>query len=658
MSDSFNSLSGYSVNIPPIEVIDENGNFICNVNTTGIVVANGFYSDGYFFANGEPYVPPAAGNTTEIQFNNNGIFSASNTFTFNNVSNTVFLSNLQVNTFANLGNVSNVRILGGNNNNVLRTDGTGNLSWFSLAGTLPGAPNTSVQFNDGGVFGGDPVFNYNKNTDTLSVPNLSVGNITGNFIGNISNAANANYANYAGNVVLSNQPNITNVGPLISLTVSNNNGFVNFANTSSVTLGNISNLHISGGANGYFLTTDGNSNLSWVEDPGQYAAGTNTQVQYNDNGILGGNPGMTFEEGITRLTANNFVATSTANLGYASNVTILGGVANYVLTTNGMGNLFWGPGGNGGGNGNATFPGGSNGAVQFNDNGTFGGLGTLSFNKDTSVLTVGNGIIANTFTGNGAFLTNINASNIVGNIPFANLATYVTNNAQPNITSLGNLLTLKVDGIANFANSSQVYLPVLEDLSIPGGSNGYFLMTNGNSGLSWQPVSNGAGTPGGNTGDIQFNNNGSFGGTNAMSFNSSNSTLTIGGNLVANTFQIGSGVYKFLVSKVYFATTTSTTINQVLWSIPVSEVASVDFTIISTDAVNGTRTSTKISATQYAGQVAYNEYAGLQINGGVGVFSVIFYPGDLYTPASMRLLVSPDSAALTQYKILINEYTI
>lgn len=653
MSDSFHSLSGYSVGIPVIEVIDENGNFISNINTSGDVLAGGIYSDGYFFANGAPYVPPAAGNTTEVQFNSDGIFSASNTFTFNNVSNTLFLSNLQVNTSANLGNVSNVTILGGSNGYVLKTDGNGNLDWLSLSGSFPGEPNTSVQFNDGGSFGGDPLFNYNKNTDTLSVPNLNVGNITGNFVGNISNA---NYAAYAGNVTLPNQPNITNVGSLISLTVSNNTGFVNFSNTSNVSLGNVGNLHILGGSNGYFLSTDGNGNLSWQQDGGGLAGGANTQVQYNDNGILGGNPGMTFQEGITLLTANNFAATSTANLGYVSNVTILGGVANYVLTTNGMGNLFWGPGGNGGGN--LTPPGGSNGSVQFNDNGVFGGLGTLSFNKDTSTLTVGNGIVANTFTGNGAFLTAINSANIVGNVPYANLATYVTNNAQPNITSVGNLITLKVDGIANFASSSQVYLPVLEDLSIPGGSNGYFLMTNGSGGLSWQPVSNGAGNPGGNTGDIQFNNNGAFGGTNAMSFNSSNSTLTIGGNLVANTFQIGSGVYKFAVSKVFFATTSSTSSGQVLWSIPVSEVASVDFTIISTDAVNGTRTSTKISATHYAGQVAYNEYAGLQINGGVGVFSVVFYAGDLFNPPSMRLQVTPDSAALTQYKILINEYTV
>jgi len=78
------------------------------------------------------------------------------------------------------------------------------------------------------------------------------------------------------------------------------------------------------------------------------AGGANSQVQYNDNGILGGNEGMTFQEGITTLTANNFIATSTANLGAVGNVTITGGSANYVLTTNGSGSLSWTAGGGSG----------------------------------------------------------------------------------------------------------------------------------------------------------------------------------------------------------------------------------------------------------------------------------------------------------------------
>ena len=50
---------------------------------------------------------------------------------------------------------------------------------------------------------------------------------------------------------------------------------------------------------------------------------------------------MVFDEGLTKLTANNFVASSTANLGNVGNVTITGGSANYVLTTDGAGNLTW-----------------------------------------------------------------------------------------------------------------------------------------------------------------------------------------------------------------------------------------------------------------------------------------------------------------------------
>ena len=72
------------------------------------------------------------------------------------------------------------------------------------------------------------------------------------------------------------------------------------------------------------LVTDGSGNLSWANvaggGAGNIAGGANTQVQYNDDGILGGHPGMTYDEGISTLTANNFVATSTANLGNVGNV--------------------------------------------------------------------------------------------------------------------------------------------------------------------------------------------------------------------------------------------------------------------------------------------------------------------------------------------------
>jgi hypothetical protein len=79
-------------------------------------------------------------------------------------------------------------------------------------------------------------------------------------------------------------------------------------------------------------------------------AGANTQVQYNDDGAFGGQNTFTFNELTSTLTTNNFIATSTANLGNVGNVTITGGSANYVLQTDGAGNLSWTAQTGGGGN--------------------------------------------------------------------------------------------------------------------------------------------------------------------------------------------------------------------------------------------------------------------------------------------------------------------
>lgn len=125
-----------------------------------------------------------------------------------------------------------------------------------------------------------------------------------------------------------------------NLTVTGNATF----SGANVTLGSVSNLHISGGTTGYVLQTDGSGTLSWVAQaggPGGSPGGSNTQVQFNDASSFGGNAGFTFNKTTTTVTANNFVATSTANLGSISNVTITSGTANQVISTNGSGALSW-----------------------------------------------------------------------------------------------------------------------------------------------------------------------------------------------------------------------------------------------------------------------------------------------------------------------------
>jgi hypothetical protein len=58
----------------------------------------------------------------------------------------------------------------------------------------PGGSDTQVQFNDGGSFGGEAAFSYNKTTDTLSVPNhftqiIKANSSAGGAIQNFSGAS-------------------------------------------------------------------------------------------------------------------------------------------------------------------------------------------------------------------------------------------------------------------------------------------------------------------------------------------------------------------------------------------------------------------------------------------------------------------------------------
>jgi hypothetical protein len=128
-------------------------------------------------------------------------------------------------------NLANLKIAGGTNGYVLQTDGTGNLDWTAQTGNgggngVPGGANTQIQYNDSGAFGGNSGFTFNEVSGNVNMPSdlIVVGTITANnFVGSFSNATvgNANYANFAGNVVNAAQPNITSVGTLTALSVSN-----------------------------------------------------------------------------------------------------------------------------------------------------------------------------------------------------------------------------------------------------------------------------------------------------------------------------------------------------------------------------------------------------------------------------------------------------
>jgi hypothetical protein len=123
----------------------------------------------------------------------------------------------------------------------------------------------------------------------------------------------------------------------------------NLSVTGVSNLGAPGNVKISGGTNGYVLSTDGSSNLSWVA---QSAGGGSSISNGNSNvNIATANGNITFSAvgnanimTVTGTGANvlgTLSVSGTTNLGAVGNVTITGGSNGYVLTTNGSGNLSW-----------------------------------------------------------------------------------------------------------------------------------------------------------------------------------------------------------------------------------------------------------------------------------------------------------------------------
>jgi hypothetical protein len=179
-----------------------------------------------------------------------------------------------------------------------------------------GPVNSNIKISD------NTIYTLNTNGDLVLNPN-GTGNVVANAhvvpdttlirnLGSPSKVWNELYVNYLG---------VSNLEPQ-SLTIP------------------VGNLHILGGNNYNFLQTDGSGNLSWVA-PTALAGGSNTQVQYNVDGVLGGSNSFTFNSNTNTVTLQNVTTTGRANLNYVGNVQITGGSTGYVLQTDGFGNLSW-----------------------------------------------------------------------------------------------------------------------------------------------------------------------------------------------------------------------------------------------------------------------------------------------------------------------------
>lgn len=599
-AESFNSLGGFSVGIPPVQTIDANGNVVTNVLTSGNVAANVVYATYYKFANGAPLLTPAGGDNTQLQFNNNGEFGGIPNATWNG-------------NILSLGDVSQLSIGGGENGYFLQTDGEGRLTWSVAGGgngggnANPGGSNMQVQFNDQGVFGGDAGFMYNKTSNTLTIGNRIVtanlsattANVTTINVENISAEGNViATGNISGEYLLGNGSFITGIVADIAREVSNN------YQPNITQVGVLSNLSVGAGG----IISDGFISAATFNTSGNVnTANISVSARANITGTLNG------------LGNVNFNSSPNVTLGNPSNIHISGGLPGYILATDGSGNLSWIEN-----NANAGLPGGTTTTVQFNDGGVFGGVANFAFNQFSNTLTVDN-------------------INTIKTVVDANL----TVNANGKMTVLGNLS-------AN--NSPNVSLGFVGNIHIFGGTNGQVLTTDGLGNLAWQTSSsNGNGVPGGSNNQVQFNQNGLFGGSPYFTFNTDTTTLNIAGDLVANSIEIGSGIYKFSKSNVVHASSSSNSVTQLI-SLDASTVSSVDYTIVATTPLDNMRQVSKLSAIMYDSTLDYNEYNTLSINGLVGNFTVGYQPGNIIAPPQVILYVEPYTNNPTTYKIQMTVY--
>ena len=358
------------------------------------------------------------------------------------------------------GNLSAGNIDGGNlvSANFIQGDGSLLTNISVSAGSVIENGNSEVRVDA----------NSNVRVSVDGVSNVAVFTENGLGLGGFVSASNVIATNdvsantLTGELTTSSQPNLTSLGNLTSLTVD---GVSN--------LGPVGNVTITGGVANAFLLTDGSGNLSWNTATLVPAQGNDTEVIFNDGGnTYAGDSGLTYNKTTDTLTVSNNVVSGNV---YANSGTVGANLLAGTLTTASQPNI------TSIGTLNSLIVSGNINASNLsvvNDVNASRLGGELTTSAQPNITTVGTltsldvsgdvtaaNVTANTgvFTGNGSGLTDLVGANITGEVANASFATNadsattaetVTTNAQPNITSVGTLSSLIVNGNINAGNIS------------------------------------------------------------------------------------------------------------------------------------------------------------------------------------------------------------
>ena len=353
------------------------------------------------------------------------------------------------------------------------------VSFYSQGTGSPGGSNNQIQLNDGtGSFAGSANLTFSRITNQMTVSGNIVANVVtaNSFRGAVTGSIGATTPNTGAftSITSTTTAAITgnvNAGNTNISGIANVFGNLNAGNIRTAGLANIGNLNITANVTSSLLPNAnatlnlgsisqvwkdifvGNSillNAQSITSDGTTATIAGNLAVNNANlgnvataNYLTGQLTTSSQPNITNIgTLVDLEVSGPVNLGNVGNLTIGGITANYVLTVTQDGSgLDWLPTQK-----ILTNPGGTDTQVQFNDNNGFGGNARLIFNKSSGLLT------ALSVAGDGGNLSSLTGANVTGQVGNALVAGTVYTNAQPNITSVGTLVSIAVTGNANVGN--------------------------------------------------------------------------------------------------------------------------------------------------------------------------------------------------------------
>jgi hypothetical protein len=177
ISKSFDALTGFSVGIPPVPVVDNTGNIVNNVNAPNAnVTANQIFANSYFYANGQPFSGGggAAGATGATGIaGTNGATGATGLGATGLTGSTGATGSFNGNLTANVnGNGFSISNTGNVTANFFIGDGS-NLTNLTLTGYAAGNT-TEVQFNTDGNFDAVANFKFDTSNNRLYTDEIAI----------------------------------------------------------------------------------------------------------------------------------------------------------------------------------------------------------------------------------------------------------------------------------------------------------------------------------------------------------------------------------------------------------------------------------------------------------------------------------------------------